>query len=260
MLKPLLILGVAALLVSCSVKEDRMECPCYVSVKTDTQTDCLVSFFSPDGTLLGRRTITAAELRTGENYTKIKKGDIHVSVLQNMGGMLLQGSHIVQCQAGMESEPIYSCCIPGTASGEDLLVEGVLKKQHAVVTIVFKNSTEDVYPYDIRVSSSCNGLDLLSQKGTKGEFVLQPGIDPELKSRFTMSRQLDTEPIYLYFLDKLTGGVVSTLDLSYYIGLTGYDWDAEYLADITITIDYARMSLSIEVADWNEVLTFKIVI
>lgn len=237
-----------------------MECPCYVSVKTDTQTDCLVSFFSSDGTLLERRTIAAAELRSGENYTKVKKGDIYVSVLQNMGGMLLTGGRVVQCQTGRESEPIYSCSVPKTAVGDDLLVEGILQKQHAVVTLIFKNTSETVYPYNVKVSSSCNGLDLLSLKGTKGEFTLQPSIDAEMKTKFTMSRQLSTEPIYLYFLDKLTGAAVATLDLSYYIGQTGYNWDAEYLADITITIDYARMSLSIQVADWEEVLTFKFVI
>lgn len=259
-LKPLLILGIAASLAACSVKEDRMECPCYVSVKADARADCLVSFFSSEGALLERRIITADELTSGENYTKIRKGDIYVSVLQNMGDMLLSDTRIVRCQDGRESAPIYSCCIPGTAVGEDLLVEGLLRKQHAVVTLVFRNSDGLVYPYDIKVSGACNGLDLLSQKAVEGEFVFRPGIDDKLRASVTMSRQNSAEPIYLYLLDKQTGAVVATLDLGYYIRQTGYNWDAEYLADISIIIDYARMSLTIGVADWEEVLTFKFVI
>lgn len=237
-----------------------MECPCYVSVKTDTQTDCLVSFFSSEGQLLERKTISAAELQSGENYTKVKKGGIYVSVLQNMGGMLLTGGRTVQCQTGRESEPIYSMSIPKEAVGDDILVEGLLQKQHAVVTLIFKNTSQSVYPYNVKVSSTCNGLDLLSLEATKGEFVIQPSIDAENKTKFTMSRQNGIDPIYLYFLDKSTGASVATLDLSYYINQTGYNWDAEYLSDITITIDYARSTLTIMVADWEEVLTFKFVI
>ncbi len=258
-LKLLLVLGSAALLASCSVKEDRMECPCHVSVKVDATSDCLVSFFTPDGTLLQRKMISAEELRSGENYTKIRKGDIYVSVLQNAGDMILDG-RVIRCQPGMDASPVYACCIPGAAVGEDLLVEGILQKQHSVVTLVFRNSDDPVYPYDIKVSSSYNGLDLLTLEATKGEFVCQPVIDSDLKAVFTMLRQVDTEPIYLYLLDKKTGAVVTTLDLNLYISRTGHTWGAEWLSDLNITIDYARMSLTIEVADWEEVSIFKFVI
>lgn len=241
---------------SCSVKEDRMECPCYVSVQTETATDCLVSFYGADGSLFERRIIAAADLVSGDNYTKVTKGDFYVSVLQNQGAMVLSGGRIVECARGREAEPIFSWAKGERAVDDEMTVSGILQKQHAVVTLRFVHASGQAYPYDIRVAGQCNGLDLLSLQGSAGEYVLQPAIGGDLECSFIMTRQSAGAGIVLYFLDKASGAVLGQLDLGRYIEMTGYSWETEYLGDINVLIDYARCSITIFVNDWEEGISF----
>lgn len=254
-----LALGAILCLQGCSVKEDRDVCPTYVSVKADADAPCLVSFYAPDGDLLERRTLSAGELSSGENWTKIRKGDIRVSVLSHWDGMTPDGGRDVVCASGTDAAPIWAFTRDATASGDDLLVEGVLQKQHAVITLVFKNDDGNSYPYDIRVIAGCKGIDLFNQTGVSGEMTLEPVPDEELTASFRLARQ-DSGALRLLLLSKTDGSTVAELDLGRYIALTGYNWDAEWLADVTVTIDFARAQLTIAVEDWDEVVTFRLTI
>lgn len=257
-----ILFGVALLTmaVSCTVKEDRTECPCYVSVQTDTDKECMVSFYSPDGMLLERRIISAEELVSGDNYTKVRKGDIYVSVVKNLGSMQFDGGHVISCIPGRESEPVFAFCKAAEAVEDELLVRGVLNKQYAMITVNLLNSTEEVYPYNVSLQSAYNGLDLISLEPVGGAFHLLPVVDNQNKVVFLMLRQSQEAPIDLFLLNKQTGAVVASFDLNAYILATGYNWNAEYLGDITVTIDFAKASLIIYVEDWEEVFMFNFTI
>ena len=138
-----IMLAALALLPSCSIKEDRSVCPCYVSVVTEAGSDCLVSFFDASGSLLERKVIPAGQLRSGDNYTQVPRGPFHVSVLENMGSMLLDGGRRLECMEGRQAAPLYAFSVSAVAEGDAMTVEGTLQKQHAVVTVQLRNADGD---------------------------------------------------------------------------------------------------------------------
>lgn len=243
-------------LPACSVKENRVECPCYVSVKTDIDETCVVSFYDEGGALIERKDMTAEELRSGKNWTAIPKGPFFTSVLSGKGSMVLSGGRLVECPRGGEASPIYSWAKGMVAEGDELVVDGVLQKQHAVVTLRFANPGAEEYPYDIRISFGCNALDLLSLKGSEGFWQLDPVLDGALECSFLVTRQDPGRSITLEFFDRESGEAVGTLDLGRYILATGYSWDTEWLGDVNVLIDYAKSSVTIYINDWTEGATF----
>jgi len=178
-------------------------------------------------------------------------------VLENMGSMLLDGGRRLECMDGRQAAPLYAFSVSAVAEGDAMTVEGTLQKQHAVVTVQLRNADGDTYPYDVNVDSGRNAMDLISLQGLEGYFHVSPEVDAQMKAVFMMSRQKAGEPINLYILDKRTGAVVATFDLNAYIAMTGYNWDAEWLADVTVTIDFSKSSLFISVSDWDEVFIFR---
>ena len=255
-------------LSSCSVKEDRTDCPCYVSVMTDTDSDnqdpdhssvCLVTFFDDEGRCLDSKLISSECLRSGDNRTKVRKGNVFVSVLQNKGEMILEGSSYVRCREGEDSEPIYSWLKCEVARGDELLVKGTFQKQFARVTLSLVNSGSSDYPYDLQITSGQNGLNLFSLQSSEGELRFCPTVEG-LVSKFRLPRQKDGGWINLSLVDKETGAVSGSLDLGSYIDAAGYSWNSEYLGDINLVIDYSRCTLTINVNDWDEGKTFSFVI
>lgn len=244
----------AALAASCSVMEDRTQCPCYVSVRTQTDKECLVSFFSAEGELLAARNMTSEELCTGENVTKIRKGDFYVSVLKNKGDMSLVGSRAVHCARGQQSEAIFADSKKEYVMEDQVMVDCLLKKQHTVVTVHFNSTTETGFPFRIMVSGSGSGLDLVSLESSKGEFTAEPQVDDTRTTSFRLPRQTGSEPIFIIFLDNESGEEKARFDLNDYVRKTGYDWNADSLSDIDITVDYNRMVIIINVEPWGEVV------
>lgn len=248
----------AALAVSCSVKEDRTDCPLYVAVKAQTESDCLVSFFAGDGTLLASRFIAAEDMCSGNNRTELRRTDFYVSILKDKWDMAFRGSQVVYCKTGKEAAPVYAFSgrqfeIEDKYS-DFLLVEGVLKKQHAVVTVQFKSDTGSDFPYKMKVSSGKNGFDLVTLEGAEGEYSIEPIVDESLRTEFILTRQSNADPILLSLNDEITGLEKTTIDIGRYISKAGYDWKAESLGDIDITVDYSQMTIAIRIADWEDEL------
>lgn len=244
------------LLCSCSMKEDRMECPCYVSVKSDTEEDCLVTFYTSGGSIIDRKTMTAEELSSGENWTKIEKGDFQVSVLQGWRDMELSGVTVLSGRRGEESAGVYCASSAEYAVEDDLTVHEALQKQYADITLDFGDASAGLYPYSLKVTSSLHSLDILTLEAAAGSYEIEPEVGSDNTAVFRMLRQSDTEPINIYMYDGITGEPVADFDLNWYILRTGYSWKAEYLSDIRVLIDFARLELTIHINDWNRVVTF----
>ena len=244
------------LLSSCSVKSDRSDCPCWVTVVTDTDSDCIVSFYDAYGNLQERRVLDAGQLRTGDNYTRVRRGELYVSVLEGADDMLLDGGHVVRCREGHQSGRIRCFTERASAVGDNLTVTGRLHKKHAVVTLLLVNSEEPVYPYDVSIQSSLSGMDLLSLEAVSGNFHYEPEVTPDCTAGFVITRQSADQPLNMFLLEKRTGVVLATIDLNTYIAKTGYSWDTEELGDVTITVDFSKSSITVFVADWDAVYIY----
>ena len=236
-------------------------CPCYVSVRTDTDEDCIVSFWDDGGALLERRAFSAESLRTGENYTAIRKGPFTVSVVKGMETMRMENTHILRCASNTFADALYGWTKSyDTGSSESLLVEGVLTQQHAAVTLIFPSS-EPVYPYDVSFYAECDGIDLMDFSAVRGAILVDPLVlDRNNEAHFALSRQRNGEKLWVQLKDRSSGGVLAIVDIASLLDAAGYNWDAEALSDIRLVIDYAKMTITIYVADWEQGKTFVFVI
>ena len=241
-------LAVLAALCSCSVKEDRTECPCCVTVMTETDSQCLVCFFDGGTSLLDRKTMLPEELTSGDNFTDVRKGPPSVCVLQTSGDALVSGNHTVSCREGMEADPVYAWSVSTLAEGEELLVRSSLQKQYAALTVYLAGD----FPYDVRVESALGGLDLTGLSPTAGGgFSFRPQVE-DGNCRFRILRQKDGEPIMLYSTDKEDGSVIDSVDLNRYISRAGYNWAAASLDDISIALDYVKMTITVSIDEWSD--------
>lgn len=250
-----LILAVA-LAYSCSVKEDRSECPLYVSVKVQTASDCLVSFFAADGSLIERRLIAAEDMCTGNNTTEMKRTDFYVSILKDKWDMTIRDDQVVCCSSGREAAPVYAFSMKQQAfsgNSDELTLEGTLKKQHSLVSVRFIIADDSDLPCKMVISGARNGFDLVTLKGTEGVFAVEPKIDSSLCSAFVLTRQSAGDPIIMSLYNS-TGVEKTEIDLSKYINRAGYDWNAENLGDIDIKVDYSQMKISVKISDWGDEL------
>ena len=245
-------LAMLVILQSCSIKEDRSECPCRVSVKTQTNEECLVYFLDENTAILNKKTMLPDELCQGENYTDIRKGSLTVSVLQSPSEVLIRGSHIVSCRSGAEADPLYAWTVHTEAIGEDLLVQSSLQKQYAEVTVHLVGNASEEFPNEVKIQSALGGLDLYTLEAAKGEgFSIKPKVE-DGACRFRILRQKNSEPIMLYLEDSEDGSVTDSVDLNRYIALSGYNWDADSLDDINVDIDYVKMTISISIEGWSD--------
>lgn len=254
--KSLLIVSVIS--VSCSVLEDRTECPIYVSVKAQTESDCLVSFFSAGGDLLDSRMIAAEDMRSGNNRTQIPRRDFHVSVLMNKWNMELRGDKVVCMAEGREAAPIYACSLhhisPDNYPNDEIVIDGPLMKQHALVKLRFTVDEGTGFPYFIRLYGERNGFNLLTLAAEEGRCVIMPRMGESLETEFVLTRQQQEDPIMLFLLDEKTGVESAAIEIGQYITKAGYDWNADSLGDIDIAVDLSEMTIAIRISDWKEEL------
>ena len=80
--------------------------------------------------------------------------------------------------------------------------------------------------------------------------------DAEGMCQLALPRQTDDSLVLEVHDDT---GVLRAFALGEYVAASGYDWDADDLKDITISLDYALTRIVIEVGDWREEYYFDVI-
>lgn len=241
------ILAALASAVACTVKEDRTECPCWVSVKTETQRNGVVSFYNA-ASLEARRTIDAEHLTSGDNRTQVSKGDNLASVVTGCDDMdFTKDDTTVRCTPGKGSGEIWAFAKRFDARGDEAFVEDVLHKQYAKIDFTFVHSGK--YPYDVTLTAACDGINLTDLRGTSGTFVVALALDSLNRCSVRVPRQRTHSDIVLRM--SLEGREKGLMNLSKYFLAAAYSWESADLEDIAVTIDFASMTIAVRVGDWD---------
>ena len=56
----------------------------------------------------------------------------------------------------------------------------------------------------------------------------------------------------LYSVDREDGSVIDSVDLNRYISRAGYNWAAASLDDISIALDYVKMTITVSIDEWSD--------
>ena len=231
------ILGLVAL-VSCSIKEDRSDAACWITVTADNSTS-LSAWFGSQRILDNHQ--------GGLEDHMVPRGI--VDLVASVGDFTVP--------EGQQMNELFAQLIPLETDGE-LAYAGVeLKKQFATVYLDFKEEDDGRASYDLEVAGAVSGADIHTLKPVEGVFrcTPEPLADENRGYALRVPRQKD-ESLTLRLLDQ--GEIVDTIPLGELIRKAGFDWTKESLGDVSIICDLPAHSFTITVMEWEGPVTFEI--
>ena len=240
--------------VSCSIKEDRGTCPCRLML--DFSENDTVSVRSAELLLSASKGFTLADTIWFGDFDRIYEVSVpggEVNVLAWCGG-----ENCVSMDEGLvipygdDCPEVYMSFFGLTAEGEMLSSKVSLKKNHCKATLFVKS--EEAFPYRIVVRGHVAGY-RRDGMPADGEFMYEMKLREDMAGTVTLPRQLDDS----LCLEVYEGdNVLKVFTLGRYISAVGYDWKAEHLDDLTLSLDYSHSIIGISIGEWDREYHFNI--
>lgn len=238
------------LVMSCSIKENRDDCPCLLFLKcADTDTSVVrtldVKISSSEGVVW---TDTLDVKRELEGYVvRVPRTGLHVRAWYGAGENVM-GEEII-IPYGMECPKIYMHVSHIETSGETYRETLRVRKEHCVMTVLTEG--EGTIPSEMRVVGNVCGYDAsgLPMPGDFSYLLNEGGCQVVLPRQKDASMMLN--------LDDHAGNRKS-FALGQYLVKSGYDWTAADLDDVTVTIDYALTEIRLHINGWESVYKYDI--
>ena len=223
---------------SCSVKEDRSDCPCWLTVEAES-TATLTGWYGSQRIFDGHK--------GGFVDRMVPRGD--VAIISSRGEFTVA--------EGRQMDELFAELLHVDTDGEKAFAKVQLKKQFATVTLDFKESEDGRTDYDIIVKGNIQGADFKTLEPKDGPFRCIPEAAPERGYQFRVPRQKDNSLMAeLWSEDAL----VDTIPVGELIAKARFDWKRESLGDIRILADLPAKTFTITVMEWEGPVTFEITI
>lgn len=239
------------ILVSCSVKEDRDECPCWLQIDLST-----CSHFADRISLKGWTTsspVFGVQVLS-DDFSSNHEEAVPRTMVSYCASSGLDDNHSsgmsVLIPEGGQSDRLYAYRADIQAYGETVYDKVSLHKQYAAVAVKIG---DDDSGYTVKVKSRWNGLDLIFLKPMPGSFEFIPEKNEEKVWYFRLPRQGD-DTLVMEITD--ASGYTYPYELGNLIRESGFDWSAEDLDDIMIGVDYHTGQMTIEVIPWEDSLIY----
>lgn len=250
--KPFLFAAFLATTCSCSIFEERGECPCLLEIVTSTPEPGEVldiAGFENDSRLLfdrfGRRSCPARY----EREVKRCKLSI-VGVLSGIEPKYSSGGRIVSVAKGMQADSLYAGVSQVDATGETASSTIRLHKQFSTIRVYEEQEWEDCGLYRLEVRGECAGLDVLTLTPSGGTFEYVTDFGTKGTS-FRIPRMEEESPLWISLVEISTGKVFRTFQIGRMMIEAGYDCHAEDLQDVDIGINLINFSCCVSVKEWT---------
>lgn len=244
------------LVIGCSVKEVRDECPCrlildFSQVDTLSVTEALIYAADELGAIYGGH-VPAKEFMP-EYQMDVMRSMLHLNVCSGDGGLYRPDKGLV-IPYGDACPEIWMYSTALEAASESVRDTIKLRKNHCVLTLVMEKDDSPVYGLCVKGNVSGYGMD---GSPVKGLFSCVPEEAGERKYRTVIPRQTDSSLILE--VDDGTE-ILKSIALGELISAGGYDWTSLDLEDLTVHIDWAFTDIVITVRGWNWSRVYEIVI
>lgn len=287
-------------LSSCSIKEDRDWCPCWMTVNLSDVAES--RWKSPevqsniehrDVTKLLKSRSNVAEnillrlrgnsdedainyeyqvteevkVSSGALEYEVPRGAVGVSAValgREIPGQAGYDGDEIRIPVGEQMDSLYGFFKMYQTRCESVLCDVDLHKEFCTVSFTLG---EEGYssPYDIEVWGNVAGVSAWDLMPVKGEFRYAP-VQKNGVHQVRVPRQVDNslELVMLEMPDQVGHDgervVVDRLPLGEYIARSGYEWTAEDLADVNVALDLEMQQVMITVSGWDGVVVMDIVI
>ena len=249
-----LILSVAS--VSCSVKEDRQDCPCVMSLDlsgldTAVIKNMNVLAVSEDGIVL--KDYLQADDFSSEYVREVPHGLLEVNLWSGDEGVNAE-DYLVQIPYGVECPPVYLHGFQADTRGETFTHKVSLYKNYCRLTVEMPERIQ--LPRSLVFKGNVDGYDI-GGKPSEGEFscVAYPSETGEYQ--VLIPRQYDSS-LLLEVDDKTPH--MKLFAIGEYLSASGYDWTAEDLADVSVVLDYSMTSVKISISGWDKEEIYSVIL
>ena len=228
------------LLSSCSIKENRAECPCALTLElTGLPVRPVVLGVAGEGFSLTEVIHADTVL-----VVPVPKGDLAVSAV---GGALAEGDGSVRIPPGEEAPPLYLFHADVSTAAEQVVLPITLHKQFCTLELLFKGPPGYGPPFEVAVEGFYGGWQPDGSPLTGGySRRLLPGSDGRAVLR--LPRQGDDSLLmHIVFSDQ----IVRTFALGSYIAASGFDWSAPDLEDLTLHVGISLTSVTVSTDLWS---------
>ena len=237
--------SLALTLPACSVKEDRDDCPCLLTVDT-SQTVEGSTMLNITHASLG--TVAREELPDGTSSfsTEVPRGSVYVSAFSNPDDWVFSTDGMtISLPEGTEPGRIYAHSDLVDCSGEEAWDGVLMYKQWCTIEIMLEDPTawEDC---SFSIEGSWSGFSLSDFSAVSGAFNCQMRRVSDYFVEARVTRQGDDGLILRVSPDD------RTIAIGEAIANAGYDWSMVSLNDINISLSDTELGVSVEVVDWED--------
>lgn len=262
------------LLSSCSLKEDRSGCPCWMAVEMPEQVghdggqvdndDCVVLRLrgnsDEDEVGYSYQVTEAVKPDVGALEYEVPRGSVGVSVIGmpdwvGHDGIVGYDGDEIRIPVGEQMDSLYGFFRMFYTRCESVLCDVELHKEFCTVSFTLGDDGY-VSPYDLEVWGNVAGVSAWDLMPLEGDFRFTPSPEDGVY-RVRVPRQVDNS-LELVMLED--SEIVDRLPLGEYIARSGYDWAAEDLADVHVALDMEKQQVMITVSGWDGVVVMDIVI
>lgn len=241
---------------SCAIKEAREDCPCKLALDFSGIDTALVKSLNILATYCGETVfndqVAASDFQT-EYIRDVPHGDVRLNVW-HIGEERIDNELGVVIPYGCECPVLYMRSFVADTRGEICREKVLVHKNYCKMTVLVDGVEEP--PYSITFKGNVDGY-RLDGLPSEGDFscVAYPGTEGNLQAG--LPRQVDAS--LLLEVDDGTS-VQKTFALGEYIISSGYDWTAEELEDMTVTLDYQITYVKITVSGWDKEYFYNIIL
>ena len=245
-----------ALAISCSIKENRTDCPCILVLdfsKIDTalvkSLDVMATY---EGNMVFRDRVSVRDFEA-EFIRDVPHGDVRLNVWC-IGDERIGDEQGVVIPYGCECPVLYMRSFLADTRGESCRETVQVHKNFCRLTVLVKGVDKPLYSITFKGNVDGYSLDGLP---SEGDFacVAYPGENGNLQAG--LPRQVDSSLI-LEVDDGTT--VLKTCALGDHIINGGYDWSAEELEDLTVTLDYQITYIKVVISGWDKEYFYNIIL
>ncbi|MBR4788762.1 MAG: hypothetical protein IK030_03485 [Bacteroidales bacterium] len=229
----------------CCVKEDRSGCPANIHLSLSERA-LSIAGNTPVKVRLGDGKRTAAVTLSAYSpdcWESVERGVVSVA------GILDNGAGTVVARGG-QSDSLWAFSGDHVVSGEEEEIVLELHKRFATIYITFDDEIE-TGRYHIMVLGDIGGTDLTRMTPVEGDFICELAVEDH-SSSVRVPAQGPDSGLRLQFSDRATGELSWDWDLAAELAAQGYDWNADDLEDIRVTVRLLPLELNITFGDWSD--------
>ena len=278
-------------LSSCSIKEDRDGCPCWMAVDLSKVAESRwkspevqsgIDYHSVTKSLKSRQHLAesvvlrlrgnsdedainyeyqvteAVRADAGTLEYEVPRGSVGVSAVafsRRVTGRAGNDGDEIRIPVGEQMDSLYGFFKMYHTRCESVLCDVDLHKEFCTVSFTLGDEGYSS-PYDIEVWGNVVGVSAWDLMPVKGDFRYAP-VQKNGVYQVRVPRQVDNS-LELVMLED--SEIVDRLPLGEYIARSGYDWTAENLEDVHIALDLENQQVMITVGGWDGVVVMDIVI